>query len=73
VQFDKVFVIGLYVHTGRIITISSHCALATLPGLSVYGATKAGLAAWCDGLRVEQAKYGVRVISLIPGRYGFYW
>lgn len=56
-----------YVSTGRIITVTSHCALATLPGLAVYGATKAGLMAWCDGLRVEQAKYGVHVITFIPG------
>ncbi|XP_023703612.1 D-beta-hydroxybutyrate dehydrogenase, mitochondrial [Cryptotermes secundus] len=56
-------------YKGRIITISSHCAAASLPGLSVYGATKAGLAAWCDALRVEQAKYGVRVISYVPGSF----
>ncbi|XP_069682628.1 estradiol 17-beta-dehydrogenase 2-like isoform X4 [Periplaneta americana] len=47
----------------------SHCALATLPTLSVYGATKAGLAAWCDGLRIEEAKYGVTVITFIPGSF----
>lgn len=54
---------------GRFITISSHCALATLPGLSVYGATKAALAAWSDGLRVEMNKYGVKVITVIPGSF----
>ncbi|KDR22689.1 hypothetical protein L798_12823, partial [Zootermopsis nevadensis] len=56
-------------YKGRVIAISSHCALAALPGLAVYGATKAGLLAWCDGLRVEQAKYGVPVISFIPGSF----
>ncbi|PSN43891.1 hypothetical protein C0J52_07744 [Blattella germanica] len=56
-------------YKGRIIVISSHCALATLPGLSVYGASKAALAAWCDGLRIEQAKYGVPVITVIPGSF----
>ncbi|XP_069682626.1 D-beta-hydroxybutyrate dehydrogenase, mitochondrial-like isoform X2 [Periplaneta americana] len=49
--------------------VISHCALATLPTLSVYGATKAGLAAWCDGLRIEEAKYGVTVITFIPGSF----
>lgn len=51
------------------INISSHCALATLPGLAVYGATKAALLAWSDGLRIELGKYGVKVISFIPGSF----
>lgn len=55
-------------HKGRIITISSHCALANLPGLTVYGATKAALSSWSDGLRVEMAKYGVHVTTVIPGK-----
>lgn len=49
--------------------MTSHCALKTLPGVSVYGATKAGLQAWSDGLRVELGKYGVRVTTLIPGSF----
>ncbi|XP_014474801.1 PREDICTED: estradiol 17-beta-dehydrogenase 2 [Dinoponera quadriceps] len=53
----------------RIIIISSHCAEEFLPGLSVYGATKAALRAWSISLRVELAKYGVKVISFIPGNF----
>ncbi|KAJ9585678.1 hypothetical protein L9F63_002468 [Diploptera punctata] len=56
-------------YNGRIITISSHCALTTLPTLSVYAATKAGIVAWCDGLRIELAKYGIPVIVFIPGSF----
>lgn len=55
--------------TGRIVTVTSHCALQTLPGISVYGATKAGLQAFSDGLRVELGKYGVKVTTLIPGSF----
>ncbi|XP_030763410.1 retinol dehydrogenase 7 [Sitophilus oryzae] len=56
-------------HKGRIITVSSHCAQANLPGLAVYGATKAGLSSWSDGLRVELSKYGVDVVTFIPGSF----
>lgn len=35
----------------------------------MYGATKAGLLAWGDGLRVELKKYGVDVISFVPGSF----
>ncbi|CAG9762118.1 unnamed protein product [Ceutorhynchus assimilis] len=56
-------------HKGRLITVSSHCALANLPGLTVYGATKAALSSWNDGLRIEMAKYGVRIITFIPGSF----
>lgn len=49
--------------------MTSHCAHACLPGVAVYGATKAGLAAWSDGLRVELGKYGIKVIMFIPGSF----
>jgi len=55
----------------RIIVISSHCADEPLPGISIYGATKAALHAWTTSLRVEVGKYGVEVVSFIPGRCNF--
>ncbi|KYQ51538.1 Estradiol 17-beta-dehydrogenase 2 [Trachymyrmex zeteki] len=53
----------------RIIVISSHCANESLPGTSIYGATKAALLAWTTSLRVEVGKYGVEVVSFIPGGF----
>lgn len=52
----------------RIVMITSHCAYESLPGLSVYGATKAALLAWSTSLRTELAKYGVKIVSFIPGQ-----
>lgn len=52
----------------RIIVVSSHCADESLPGIGIYGATKAALHAWATSLRVEISKYGIEVVSFIPGQ-----
>jgi short-subunit dehydrogenase len=54
-------------HSSRIVNVTSHCAFAPLPGLAVYGATKAALEAWSTSLRLEVNKYGVSVVSFVPG------
>ncbi|EZA51210.1 hypothetical protein DMN91_012826 [Ooceraea biroi] len=53
----------------RIIVISSHCANEPLPGTSIYGATKAALLAWATALRLEHHKYGIKVVSFMPGGF----
>ncbi|XP_059475136.1 D-beta-hydroxybutyrate dehydrogenase, mitochondrial-like isoform X2 [Neocloeon triangulifer] len=68
-RLTRAFISLLRDHHGRIITVSSHCALETLPGLSVYGATKTALRAWSDGLRLELAKFSMPVITIIPGSF----
>ncbi|XP_046401754.1 D-beta-hydroxybutyrate dehydrogenase, mitochondrial [Ischnura elegans] len=68
-RVTKAFCPELRKSKGRIITVSSHCAQATLPGLAVYGATKAGIEAWSDGLRMELQKYGINVITVLPGSF----
>jgi short-subunit dehydrogenase len=52
---------------GRIVNVTSHCAHTALPGLGVYCATKAGLRAWSDSLRVEMKKFQVPVVQIVPG------
>lgn len=56
-------------HKGRIVNVTSHCGLRALPGLPVYGATKAGLKSFTEGLRLDMKKYGVDVVNFIPGSF----
>ena len=53
---------------GRIINISSGHGLMAIPDKSVYSASKFGVQAICDSLRVELKHYGVEVISIIVGK-----
>ncbi|XP_022200477.2 D-beta-hydroxybutyrate dehydrogenase, mitochondrial [Nilaparvata lugens] len=69
IYLTKSFMPLLRKHKGRVINVSSHCALEALPGLSSYCASKAGLQAFNNSLRVECAKFGVGVISLVPGSF----
>lgn len=57
--------------TGRLIITTSDCAQYALPGLAVYGASKAAQEAWARGLRLEVAKYGVSVVCYQPGKTQF--
>ncbi|KAE9523969.1 hypothetical protein AGLY_015616 [Aphis glycines] len=42
----------------RVINVISHCAYLPLPGVSLYGATKAAVRAWTMGSRVELESHG---------------
>lgn len=55
---------------GHLVTVSSVSAVRGLPGnVTTYAATKAGLAALSEGLRIELKKSGspIRVTTLYPG------
>ncbi|CAK9813909.1 Estradiol 17-beta-dehydrogenase 2 [Anthophora quadrimaculata] len=56
-------------YSSRIIVISSHCSIQPLPGVAAYSSTKAALSAWTTAIRVELKKYGVKVVSFIPGSF----
>lgn len=53
--------------SGRLVGVASMAALRGLPGHGAYCASKAGVVAYCESLRVECRASGVRVVTLLPG------
>jgi NAD(P)-dependent dehydrogenase (short-subunit alcohol dehydrogenase family) len=55
---------------GRIVNISSVAGRVSLPLMGWYCASKHGLEAMTDALRIEAAQYGVNVSLVEPGSFG---
>jgi NAD(P)-dependent dehydrogenase (short-subunit alcohol dehydrogenase family) len=55
---------------GRIVNMSSIAGRLSLPLLGWYCASKHGLEALTDALRMEVARYGVTVVLVEPGSFG---
>jgi short-subunit dehydrogenase len=53
--------------SGRLVGIGSVAAIRGLPGHGAYCASKAGVVAYCESLRVELHASGVKVVTLCPG------
>lgn len=53
---------------GTIVFVNSGAGLTAHPDWSAYAASKHGLRALADALRGEEARHGVRVSSVYPGR-----
>ena len=58
---------------GRIVTVGTVMARAPFPLLGLYGASKAAEDALAEALRLESRRFGVRVVTVVPGsvRGGF--
>ncbi len=52
---------------GRLVGVASVAAVRGLAGHGAYCASKAGVVAYCESLRLECRAAGVRVITLVPG------
>lgn len=52
---------------GAIINVSSTAGFQAVPYTSVYGATKAFVTSFSEGLAEELRPYGIRVVTLCPG------
>jgi hypothetical protein len=52
---------------GTLVGIASVAAIRGLPGHGAYCASKAAAVAYCESLRGECRRHGVRVVTLLPG------
>ena len=53
--------------SGSLVGIASVAGFRGLPGASAYSASKAAVISYCEALRVELARPGVRVTTVCPG------
>ena len=53
---------------GQVLFVNSGAGLSAHPEWAAYGASKHGLKALADALRGEEARHGIRVTSVYPGR-----
>jgi len=52
---------------GRLVGIASVAGIRGLPGHAAYSMSKAGVISFCESLRVECRRFGVRVVTIAPG------
>ena len=52
---------------GTLVGIASVAGVRGLPGSDAYCASKAAAIVYCESLRIEAAKYGVKVVTISPG------
>lgn len=52
---------------GQVVGISSLASYVSLPGFSVYSASKAAVSSYLDGLRLELAPHKITVSTVCPG------
>lgn len=51
---------------GHVITLASIAGTVPVPGLSIYGATKAALISWTTSFNREEQEHGVRATAICP-------
>jgi NAD(P)-dependent dehydrogenase (short-subunit alcohol dehydrogenase family) len=54
-------------HGCRLVGISSVAGVRGLPGAGAYSASKAAVRVYCESLRLELKKSGIRVVTIAPG------
>lgn len=68
VELSRLYVSGMYARKrGGIINVASVAGFPPTPYFTVYGATKAFVISFSQGLAVEARPYGVHICALCPG------
>ncbi len=52
---------------GTLVGIASVAGIRGLPGSDAYCASKSAVITYCESLRVEMAKHGIKVVTISPG------
>ena len=52
---------------GTLVGIASVAGVRGLPGSDAYCASKAAAIVYCESLRIEMAKHGIKVVTISPG------
>lgn len=51
----------------RLVGIASVAGIRGLPGAAAYSASKAAVISYCESLRLEMRRHGIRVVTIAPG------
>ena len=54
-------------HAGTLVGIGSVAGIRGLPGSEAYCSSKAAVINYCESLRIEMMKHGVKVLTVCPG------
>lgn len=54
-------------HACRLVGIASVAGIRGLPGAEAYSASKSAVISYCESLRIELRKSGIKVVTIVPG------
>ncbi|MDQ0644905.1 SDR family NAD(P)-dependent oxidoreductase [Microbacterium murale] len=67
VELSRAFIPQLLAGNGALVTVASTAAYQPIPGMAVYGATKAFVLSFTEALWAEAQGTGLRVLAVSPG------
>ncbi|KFM78141.1 Short-chain dehydrogenase/reductase family 9C member 7, partial [Stegodyphus mimosarum] len=69
VRVTKAFLPLLCKSKGRVVAVASAAGRYTYPGMVPYCMSKQATVSFCDGLRLEMYKFGIKAITIEPWMY----